>query len=413
MLKKMVYLSILLSLISANVLSIDLVFMQLSLFRISLLFTLLLVILNIAKKGYLSLTKLKQEKAIQFFLIWFIYSIISVIWVKDYSAWLKYGFFLGSGLIGIIIINEQLITRNHLLAALKYFSVMIIIHNLIGWFEIFGGTYFFLQERSRVFYEMEKMPVSMFGNANDYATFLLLSMSILYILMRHSRNKVLKLIYATTFLSSTVLIILTKSRANMIGIAVWLITLVLLNFRKSKTKLALVIMIFCVIIILIAYPSVFTNLVDFNFIDVQGSEVIRVNLLLNGFDFFISTFGFGVGAGNIEYWMQNYGVRYTRGVTNIHNWWFEILVANGVIIFIGYMNFYVDMIIKFYRKFKRSLSLEDKTISLGFLCSLFSFIIGSISSSSIISSEWLWMYWGILIAFKGLPLETRKNKGAI
>jgi len=77
-----------------------------------------------------------------------------------------------------------------------------------------------------------------------------------------------------------------------------------------------------------------------------------MNLIRNGLVFLSSTFGFGVGAGNIEYWMEHNPVYNTSSITNMHNWWIEILVAYGVIIFILYIVFFAKLFMNFYRKYK-------------------------------------------------------------
>jgi len=36
------------------------------------------------------------------------------------------------------------------------------------------------------------------------------------------------------------------------------------------------------------------------------------------------------------------------------------------------------------------------------------FVIGSVSSSSNINNEWLWVYWGIAVAYQGMQQEKLK-----
>ena len=127
----------------------------------------------------------------------------------------------------------------------------------------------------------------------------------------------------------------------------------------------------------------------------------RLNLIKNGFIFLFETCGFGTGAGNIEFWMANYGVHYTGEIENIHNWWMEILTGYGIIIFIMYIVFYVKLFLSAYKKFKTSEDKVDISISLGILCCMAGYVVGSMSSSSNISSEWLWVFWGIAIAYQG------------
>jgi teichuronic acid biosynthesis protein TuaE len=152
------------------------------------------------------------------------------------------------------------------------------------------------------------------------------------------------------------------------------------------------------------FISINENL-NINFSSQSGSDFVRINLIKNGLFFLISTLGFGVGAGNIEYWMSHKAMYNTGGVLNIHNWWLEILVGYGVVIFIMYIVFYFKLFRSFYRKFKYSRSKVDMSMSLGIMCFMIGYVIGSISSSSNISSEWLWVFWGIAIAYQGVVLD--------
>lgn len=124
----------------------------------------------------------------------------------------------------------------------------------------------------------------------------------------------------------------------------------------------------------------------------------------------MKTFGLGTGVGNITYWMNNYALYYTAGVTNIHNWWFEILTGYGVFVFIFYIIFYFNIFKDTINIYKNTESDFDKNIAFGILLFMTAFIIASISSSSNISNEWLWVYWGTVIAFQGYALDNIRFK---
>src|SRR5690606_27985022 len=73
----------------------------------------------------------------------------------------------------------------------------------------------------------------------------------------------------------------------------------------------------------------------------QGlSIVIRWYLLMYGLRFLRESHFMGVGAGNVEARMEAYRELLDNKV-NIHNWWAEILVNFGVIVFALYVVFYV------------------------------------------------------------------------
>ena len=74
--------------------------------------------------------------------------------------------------------------------------------------------------------------------------------------------------------------------------------------------------------------------------------------------------------------------------------------------FPDYIKMYKD-IIKVYKKSENEF---DKSIAYGVLLFMAAFIIASISSSSNISKEWLWVYWSTVIAFQGYALDNIRFK---
>jgi teichuronic acid biosynthesis protein TuaE len=410
MIKKMVYLSVLTSSIGASVISINLGFFQLSLFRIITLVSFALILI-LAFKTNINL-KMKNGKniySILFMVFWFVYAILSLAWVKDYNAWLKALYFLGLGVICIIIFKQQLRSSNDILLSLKIMSVMVIIHNLIGWSEILSGRFLFLPlEKARIYAEYN-YPASMFGNTNDFATYLLISVFILYICLVNSSNIVVKSIYTFTIFSSVWLMMMTSSRANVLGLIVALIFFILFSLKSNKGKVSMILALLFGFLITLIRPEIifsffssFSDNLDFDYSYEGGSTYVRDNLLKNGLSFLIATGGFGTGAGNIEYWMQNYSLYPTWGITNIHNWWMEILTGYGLLVFILYIIFYLGLLLSLIKKYKNATSRIDSTISLGLICTLTGYAFGSVSSSSNIGSEWLWVYWAIVIAYQGI-----------
>ena len=416
--KYIVYLAVISSLLGASVVSIDLGMFQLSLFRaLIILISMIMFIDMLFSNKLLSVGKKENSYSIKFMLIWFLYAFFTLAWVKDYISWVKAIYFLGLGLFCVVIFSKYLKTKFDILTAFRLMVVMIIFHNIIGWYEVDTGNYLFLSVERVTKFARYKYPVSMFGNTNDFATFMLFSVFITYICAMNTKRFIAKLLYLITMLSSVSLLIMSGSRANILGLILGLGVFVFLSIQNKKTRRALLIVLLSLFMILLFNPELITNLlytIDeqlyFRFSE-QGSDLTRLNLIKNGFIFLFETCGFGTGAGNIEYWMANYGVYYTGTIENIHNWWMEILTGYGIVIFIMYIVFYVKLFLSAYKKFKTSEDKVDISISLGIMCCMAGYIVGSISSSSNISSEWLWVFWGIAIAYQGV--SGIDNKAAI
>ncbi len=94
----------------------------------------------------------------------------------------------------------------------------------------------------------------------------------------------------------------------------------------------------------------------------------------------------------------------------MHNWWVEILVAyGGALIFVLYVIFYVNLWLSMYRTYRDSSCSKDRSISIGIMCCMAGYVIGSVSASSNISVEWLWSFWGgLCIVYQGITSTTKR-----
>lgn len=422
MAKILIYISIITAMVgSASIIAFDLGIIQLSLFRMVILLS---FFLTIVKKKKIRLNR--QDNSLyskKFMFIWVIYALFSLAWVQDYNMWAKSMFFLFIGLIVFITLPSYLKKSTDILKAFKYISIMVLLHNVFGWYEILTSNYLFLATEKIPAYSRGSFPVSTFGNSNDYATFLLFSIWVLYICIINTKTKILKVIYILLLVSSLFLLLSTKSRANLLALVLSIIVFVIMSLRKSKTRTTLLIILGLILVVLFVNPNIFRSVIisinenlKFNFFTQGGSDNIRLNLIKNGLLYLYSTLGFGVGAGNIEYWMIHEALYNTGGISNIHNWWFEILIGYGIIIFIMYIVFYYKLFKSALLKFKYSRCKIDMSISMGIMCFMIGYIIGSISSSSNINSEWLWVFWGIAVAYQGIDdnkhniIDNKKSK---
>jgi len=415
MIRKLIYLAIIASFIGTEVIAIDLGIFQLSLFRGLMIGISIILIINflIKNKGVIIFKKRANSYSIKFMLFWFSYSIFSLAWVADYVGWLKSVYFISLGLLSILIISKYFNKTTDILKAFQMISIVILLHNIIGWYEILSKNYIFLNVERASYFARFGLPVSSFNNPNDFAMFLLFSIGIIYVCMNNCKSKIFSFFYGALIASSLSLIILTTSRANIVGLLLGTMFYIALSFKKKKTRNSLITLLIFSIMLILVFPnylsylvSVISNNLHFNFSNGVGSDNIRVNLIKNGIFFLVSTLGFGTGAGNIEYWMLNRSIYDTQGIVNMHNWWMEILVGYGIIVFIMYIIFFCKLLIHLIKKYKLSRNRIDYSVSLGMIFSMTGFIIGSTSSSSNLNSEWLWVFWAIVIAYQGIEINS-------
>ena len=436
--RKLSYLAVAASLIGADIIALDLKIFQFSLYRIILFCLFLVLVTEFFKKRELKPFSSNNRFSIIFMLIWVAYATLSLLWVNDNINWMKAVFFIGVGLLCIMIFMAFFKKMEHVLAAMKVISFMVFFHSVISLIELITDKYWFLRPDYLWKYLSMNYPVSMFSTANDLAIFLMMTIPVLYICFVNTQKLWEKMFYVITGILSLIVLWATQSRACYLGLLIAIMVFIALKYRKeiynfyfkklSRTwriaiNVSLVICVAASIVFLFMAGIISQQLhliFDFNpeNIIIGESDPIRINLIKNGFIFLKETFGFGVGAGNIEYWMANRGIFYTVGIVNIHNWWLEILVAYGLPIFILYLMFFTRLMKDLYSSFKSAASKLEESISIGLFSSMAGFVVASIGPSTNINKEWLWMFWALVITYQGLinqkkmPIASSKEHKA-
>ena len=291
---------------------------------------------------------------------------------------------------------------------------MIFVHMLIGYYEMLSGNYFFLSDLSRLeVYQAYKIPVSSMNNVNDYAMLILIGTYSALAVHMTSKKRIMKAISMIFMIMMFIMCVLTRSRGILFGLILSMVigSLLYRHLRRKLLSLAILGLMFF-IIALIMLPSLRENITDFyaevltSFnIKENSSDFVRLNLILNGLLFLINNLLMGTGLGGIEYYMQNYAVLDTLGITNMHNWWFEILVASGIFVFCGYCFFYVRLLNHMWQCSKHSNERDVSNLGMVMVGFLTAFPIASISSSSIMGTDIIWTYFAIIIAFEGIATK--------
>lgn len=416
--------------IGAGLFSIDIGVMHLSIYRVSMFTVTIYLLLNnlfLDKKIEIGI-KDRQSLIIRFYLFWLIYGIYSLAWVFDLALAIKAIFFIGTGFLCIWIFSSFVKKEKVFKGIFNTMLIMIIFHNILAWFELETGRYFFadLSKIDRYnkfsFDKAARVPVTTFSNQNDFATLMTFGIFIGIVVLLNSKRLSMKTISFITIISSVALIYRSGSRANMVGVMLGMIAIALIMLLKRVNPWIIVGLGVLALTGVMLYPplggeiiaTLQTKLAQYfgtSSMSIQ-SDTTRFNLIRNAFVFLFSTIGFGTGAGNIEYWMQQKAVYDVGEIINVHNWWIEILVAYGIVIFILYTLIYMLKINTLYLAYTRSKDRFIKNTSLGLFGFMIAFIISSVSSSSNINTEWLWMFWGVLIAFIGyVSASFKAEKG--
>lgn len=376
--------------------------------RVSILRILFVALLGIA---LFRPSRIKKQNgySLGFLLAWGIYAFISCIWSPDLDNWFREYYFLALGIFFAYLIQGVFHTKKEIIICVLVMDIMIQVQGSIGWYEYITGDYRFLTgsyqlERYLAYASTEPpLPLAMTGNPNNLALMLLFGCFMSVFLAKYFKHWFLKFVFWCVVASNIFLLYATASRANFIGLVLGILLLLL----QSKKH----IIITCIVIVAsIPFIQNFYDIYDlFIFLSpdrTTGSDTIRINLIKNGLHFLSQSYGMGVGLGQIEYYMGNEALYPTYYILNIHNWWMEILVSSGVLIFVGYLLFYVRLGCSFLY---HALQEHDSLSQMFFICMVV-FSVGCISASSNMVVEWLWLFWAVCIAWDGIKNDYKENE---
>ncbi|SMO66584.1 O-antigen ligase family protein [Melghirimyces algeriensis] len=368
-----------------------------------------------------------------FFAFWILYATVSLTWVADLYKGLRYSAFL---LIMLsLCLSFPLFIKNHLNME-NTSKVLFGVFFILVVFGLSESVFLWHLPVSRYYEQNVPYPTSFFTNQNDFATTITLGLpflvTALYMIPMRRRNK--GLIYTTGIIALSCLLI-TGSRSNS-GFALPLITiswLISIFFTVERTKLRrhflkgvgwvfLGILLVAVLSSTLISPQIRDKLgttmgviqnlqkdwqlqqdgdvVESGDPAPEGKSIsIRKALIINGLRFLHHSNYLGVGAGNIEYFMEGAPNVYNK--TNIHNWWAEILVNFGVLVFTLYMCLYIWLLHRLWRLARITNTGLSPVIRWGATASLIAligYVFGAMSPSTAIHFTPMWIVYGFALA---------------
>jgi len=417
--KYVCYLVLIAGFFGVTIFSIDMGSFKLFPYRIFLIVLWLLffrhILLNNIKMDF------SQHKIRWYFIFlafWIGYALLSLTWSASLTLAVRNILFLLMG-ISVIFFSIYYFRKIEDLQRVQWiwfgvFNILVI----LGFWEHLSGQHltmsiFYLSTNENIIF----IPTGVFHNPNDYATFLALGVPFVISLFRDEDRILFRFLGMETVAGAIYLIVITGSRANILAILLELIIFLIIVNVKQKIKLILELVV-CMLILLIFLSILIQGFFlqtteQISFVATQtelkiGSISVRLNLIRNGLSFLRSKAGFGVGAGNFEYYMSNFAIYDTKGIINSHNWWLEILVNYGIFVFIGYMIFYLSIIRKLRKIYYEKLSRNEKIICEGLMVSLIGFSLVSLSPSSIMAFRPQWLLFAFALAFLNYILNKKE-----
>ena len=414
----LVYLIILVTsvFLGSNIIAVTLPVGQISIYRIFSLLVIPMVIFFLIKdrKSFKIYRNSYATGMLGIYLFWWLWAFCSVLWAMEIGAWLQAMVLITLGvssILGIFLWTKDYFQWRILIKAVW---VMMTFLSIWGLFEVTTNIYL-LADLSKldkystfVTQPWTRIPITYLANQNGYATLLLASLPINLILMNTTRNHLKKLLTFLCILLTTFLIFQSGSRMSLLmAVAFYGIYLLLgvrWDFSRKQVLTTGSIILLLALLGFTFVPAIRGMVTDLIYIlprPVISGDVGRMNMWRNGLIYLGKTFGLGVGAGNIEVWMEIFGPLPTNNIFNIHNWWLEILVGYGVFVFIAYTVGYGLMIYRLFN-LKKSVNSTHKKIMNAFIAFLLIFIGASITSANNMLIEWHWVFFGLIIAYIGI-----------
>lgn len=342
---------------------------------------------------------------------WWFWALLSVLWASDTMQWAQSIFLLTLGVSAIVLIYLHIKTIHewrHLLLGIWFMMTLLLV---MGYIEIIFNFYPLANlaklDKYNTFNSLPltRIPITIFENQNDFATMLLAYLPLTIILYYQLSRWWLRFTMVILTILTIYLIYRTQSRLVILSMLVFFIIYFLLSFRMDipleKVRKALTTFIVIMLASFLLLPSLRHAVTDLiylgGFYHLSGDEV-RLNLWRNGLLFLGQTLGLGVGAGNIETWMENQAIYPVENIVNIHNWWLEIAVGYGLIVFIFYCLMY-GLLIHRLLNLRYQMSEWHCRVCHAFIAFLGAFVFASVTSANNMLIEWHWVYFGLILSY--------------
>ncbi|MEC4714289.1 O-antigen ligase family protein [Cocleimonas sp. KMM 6895] len=385
-----------------------------------------------AKNGKQETLFSPRNKYIYFLYFFFSWYTLSIIWSLNPLYTLQYLFYLTIGISIVFLINSYANTiykYSQIFVILKLFFLIAILIGILEAFtpfrlptspfseyaSLFGrkGTDF-VDFNIDIIATIRSAPTVFWGNPNNLAVSMIITLPFFLLQDKFS----IKLIG----LSSIFLIVsMAGSRGSLISFA---FLLFLYLFMKGIRYWLPIIVIFLTSLMFI--PNYIEGLKDsdnariaemagtgdalFKYLSKQENSLnsisARQQLIKNGLDALWDSKGLGVGGGASIAVQEQKGEVGGR-LKSMHNFWIEILVDAGIVVFILFMTWYLSISIKLYLIHKRSKDIFFRYNSGALFLSMMSFLISAISASSVIYLLPMWLMFGMSIAL--ISLHRKEN----
>ncbi len=413
--------NITLMLILSSFIGVSISYGDFYLFHLILFFVLLIRAYQLKVNNYKLRYTFLSKKYVPTLIMIFLWYLLSLFWTPNFELGIKYNFYIFCGLILTLSIISFSSDLNKLNKLFKFLSIFVFIEISISMIESFTSFRMPISSYSQISQLFGKDPVNFSSvnnsflspiftpptgfrwNTNDLAICMIIVLPF-FLCNKNTMNKALGILLITT------IIIMTASRA--VFLALLLVYSLYLLFVKKKAGTLFLIWTTTLTILWgmsqlresenprineLANSIEALTLYLSGDLDIEGSLSWRRELVDNGLNAFLNTYGIGVGAGGTVANQEMIGPVAGR-FTSMHNFWIELLVEGGVLVAIITFLWFVSMIYRLFIISRKNTDDKIKYFSQSLFLSLIAFIPAAIAASSTIYFFPMWIMFGFAIS---------------
>lgn len=340
-----------------------------------------------------------------YFFIYLLFGLISFFYAFDVIEVVKD---LSYSLINLVIFAEivvfsKLIPHSSYRVILRSYVLFIGLTIPIAFVEIFFDLHFSnskLGENALIggIGELKRYAAVTYTNYNLYNHILILGMPFVLGMLKLQNKIFNKIFLGLLILSILYITTINGSRATFVAMII-LLFVYFQFFHFNSRKLFLVSSVLTLAILSSSY-FLFLDGDGFNYLilrlESKGFEDSnRMDLISYGIDMFLNSYGFGVGPGNFESYMERYS---NLSIKVPHNLFIEIISQSGFVVFLFFLNFLFNI-------YKNITKPNRLILILSFLSVPMAFIVNSVY----LSNPYMWIYFASLFVISNNLFKTVEN----
>lgn len=380
----------------------------LSLYRISALISLVFFILY-NRKFFDRIRETGLKRLMILFFFWGIVSVIQIPFMKDLSGGIKSLLVFLCGVFSYVFIYTFIDDKKKLKYVFASAVVGIAVIYVLCLIEIFGGIYF----ENASYAVIAKWETNVFGlyvpliygNPNNTNFFAFICFFLIFFTCMQFKNKALRGVFIFLMLLSAFILVCSDSRGGMYALLISSVAILASFIPYKWYKFFKKYLFIPLLIIAVVGVVVFLNINTRRLFD-----QVRINLYSNSiYTMFSRSYGLGVGLGQARHYLSFFSD--TGGIIDVHNFFVEIFMSSGIVVFTILLFGFVKLIDKFLVRYYENGTIDSSSgiSSLIMAIGMLSFVIISFSPSSFFEFDCMWFAVGLLAVYSDYFIFGKEN----